>query len=1224
MPTRKAKSENQVSIGDIREISGEVNIASGDITRNIKIIQQRALTAGEEAARARKQESKLLAQGIAALVQNLFNQISQGIQSENPYKGLLPYSLNEAEIFYGRDKARKDLLVHIKQSSLTVLHAESGAGKSSLLQAGIAAQLIANGHLAVYLRPYHADPVEFIKRMFLPELTQAPALARASLREFLRQVCAVLGPKVSLYLLLDQFEEFFQLKRDERQPFLEALADCLNDPSLNVRWVLALRKEALSDLAELESYGITQFKNTYRLDRLSRAEAQEAITKPAGRHGITFEPALIDHILDTLTSNDEVRPTHLQLVCSALTEDLPEEKTLTLAYYTEHEGGTEGILRDYLKRQLEDLPASEQILAWKVLRVLITADRHRAVKTYDEIVQELKTSGASKKQIETVLGRLVERRLLFTQTQPATEEMFELAHDYLIKEIELDPQEQALKAAQELLDQETRTYQRHKTLLTAERLAVIEPYRNELRFFADAEVLLNESRKAVQAEQHARERRRNLTVVISSAVAIAMTLLAIWGFRSSKEATEQAAAANTASTEAVAQRAMAQANAADAQRQAQIALARTATIASVNLRDTQLNIALLLGIEANKRLGNFETQSVLFDNLRFSPLLSQFLYEDDHAPAEDISDLPVLKAGENRWAFSPNGNLLAIAYIDGTIRVWDRPQQKFSALLDTTVYILFPNGALAFSRDGKKLAAGTDDGYLYIWDLDTKTLLTDPITSDFVYIDAITFSNDGNSLAFGGFSYNSYNAIYFYNPNSADRVAEIGRHPDMVTALAFNANDQVLASGSLDGTIWLTGLSEDPVLYPSLPDLTSAYPPNNLKLVGHNDRITSLEFGKDGRTLISTGTSGTKILWALDTKGSIEQSFANNSFSSAQLSPDGRLLLYRDFQNSFQLWDMITHQVVETIPLNHPNEIHQLPMAFTPDGNFLSYNQQTGTFTVWSLAARKEIGQPLDQHAMATTVAYSPDGTTLAVGDLNGMIELWNAKTHKQTGQLTGHTDTILRTIFSPDGKLLLSSGADQKIIVWDLLTKQQVHEPLESNGVMALSPDGKTLAFGDLSGVPILFDLVKYERIGEPLKKHEQVTNLSFNKDGSMLASSGYDSTTGRSEYGYETIILWDVTSRQPIGQPIHNFDETQGSHLLTGVFSADGKTLLAYDHSGNITLWDVNVQSWIERGCKIAGRNLTRAEWAFYFTDKPYPTKPEDATCPQWPLEPEATPTP
>ena len=107
---RRKVGESKVVIGNIRDVSGEVNIAAGDIVKNINTIYQHALTAAEEAARGRKIEGKLLAQGVSQFAQNLVAQASQSTEGDNPYKGLLAYNLNEAEIFFGRDEAKKDLL----------------------------------------------------------------------------------------------------------------------------------------------------------------------------------------------------------------------------------------------------------------------------------------------------------------------------------------------------------------------------------------------------------------------------------------------------------------------------------------------------------------------------------------------------------------------------------------------------------------------------------------------------------------------------------------------------------------------------------------------------------------------------------------------------------------------------------------------------------------------------------------------------------------------------------------------------------------------------------------------------------------------------------------------------------------------------------------------------------------------------------------------------------
>jgi hypothetical protein len=91
-----------------------------------------------------------------------------------------------------------------------------------------------------------------------------------------------------------------------------------------------------------------------------------------------------------------------------------------------------------------------------------------------------------------------------------------------------------------LLDQETRSYRRHGTLLSAERLAVIEPHEQELRFSADAEMLLRESQNVVRQEQLARERRRRIILGSSVFVALITALLALWGFTSSQAARKQA------------------------------------------------------------------------------------------------------------------------------------------------------------------------------------------------------------------------------------------------------------------------------------------------------------------------------------------------------------------------------------------------------------------------------------------------------------------------------------------------------------------------------------------------------------------------------------------------------------------------------------------------------------------------------------------------------------
>ena len=257
------------SQGDLT-IGGDV-VGRDKIINNIQIIAQRALTAAEEADQDRALETKYLAQGVTAFMQQLQAIASQTDASGSPYKGLLEYRLSDAEHFFGRAQAIKEVLNRLQTGPLIVLHADSGAGKTSLLQAGIASRLIGAGHLPVYLRPYDQDPTLVVKRAFLTVPGQTPMLTTAPLRDFLSQVCNVLGPSSTLFICLDQFEEFFMHHGAEaRAEFVKDLAECLDDNALRVRWVLAMRTEFFGSLANFRPRIRNPFENDFRLNRLTR------------------------------------------------------------------------------------------------------------------------------------------------------------------------------------------------------------------------------------------------------------------------------------------------------------------------------------------------------------------------------------------------------------------------------------------------------------------------------------------------------------------------------------------------------------------------------------------------------------------------------------------------------------------------------------------------------------------------------------------------------------------------------------------------------------------------------------------------------------------------------------------------------------------------------------------------------------------------------------------
>jgi WD40 repeat protein len=125
-------------------------------------------------------------------------------------------------------------------------------------------------------------------------------------------------------------------------------------------------------------------------------------------------------------------------------------------------------------------------------------------------------------------------------------------------------------------------------------------------------------------------------------------------------------------------------------------------------------------------------------------------------------------------------------------------------------------------------------------------------------------------------------------------------------------------------------------------------------------------------------------------------------------------------------------------------------------------------------------------------------------------------------------------------------------------------------------------------------------------LKKGRQKTLQGSQK---TLASGSADST----------LTLWDVATRQPIGQSLTGHSEA----VFALAFSPDKKMLVSASLDHTIILWDLELQSLIEKTCQRAGCNYSRSEWAQYFLGEAYPTQQKDAICPQWPLEPITIPS-
>lgn len=309
--------------------------------------------------------------------------VEQSKVSEGPYPGLLAYRMQDADHFCGRDAAIAELTVELERRQVIWLHGRSGAGKSSLIQAGMVPALLKKNAFPILVRSFDESPTIALKKTLLKRhWSNDLKLGAESLLQFLSKVdIALKGQPV--YLFFDQFEEFIiRLPESKQEEFARELADCVADASLPIHFIFSMRTDYFGETSILRERLQAGVSREYVVRSLKPDEARQVIISPLERLGITYQAGLVDAILSHLGTATVESP-HLQLVCEKLFHSLPaESKQITFDHYQQL-GETRGIITDYLKQVLHDqqvIPFSQYNAATYILSTLVTLDGRRDMK----------------------------------------------------------------------------------------------------------------------------------------------------------------------------------------------------------------------------------------------------------------------------------------------------------------------------------------------------------------------------------------------------------------------------------------------------------------------------------------------------------------------------------------------------------------------------------------------------------------------------------------------------------------------------------------------------------------------------------------------------------------------------------------------------------------------------------------------------------------------------
>ncbi|WP_394614037.1 hypothetical protein JNUCC0626_29700 [Lentzea sp. JNUCC 0626] len=1128
-----------------------------------------------------------------------------------PYMGLSAFGPEDANWFFGRERATNALLEKLNDNGITMLVGASGAGKSSLLKAGVLPGL---GKEAIVISP-GTDP--------LKEFTlQVPELTLENADTFAQEVQHAVGDRV---VIVDQFEEAFTLGGDEDR--LRIFVQALHAAAGKTAVVLGVRADFYARCLDFPELSEALQTRQMVLGAMSAAELREAVTNPAKAAGLHLEAGLVEVMLRDLgTHNRRGKDAYdagaLPLLSHALlaTWQRRQAGRLTTAGYRAA-GGIQGAVAATAERAWSDLDEPARAAARALLLRLVrvgddTQDTRRRGSRHS-----LLEASANLPATERALEVLTHARLITADAGSV-----EITHEALLQAWPrlrswID-EDRAGNLTRQRLEEDAAAWSEHghdSSLLY--RGARLEGVRQQQNVTTIAKEFVRTSER-----QH-----RKSVWVRRSAVSLVVVFALI---------------AATAAVIAV--------------RQRNDAVFRQVVAEADRLADTDPSVAAQLLLAAHRmRPGDLDVGSKLLANQQLPlavPLhghtgavyLTTFTRDgtvlatasyDRTARLWDVRDrshpkpLAVIP-GHAGWlssaVFSPDDRLLATTGEDRTIKLWDVADKANPRLLQT---VDTGNGItylLEFSPDGRTLAAANDDKTARLWDVSDPAALKplgEPLPGATAAVRTLAFSPDGRTLATSG----DDRTIRLYDVASRSLVGTpMTGHSDGLHSVAFSPDGTLLASGSDDSTVRLW----DPATQEPIGDA----------LVGHTGGVWSVKFSPNGQVLASGSADGTARLWNLSDPSAPSAigrplTAPSGGVFAVGFTPDGRALATGSGENAVRLWSLPQNVVlVRATNLVQP--------VFSADGGLLVAGDGIRTARLWSTkdaitslgtavvgpdrgtirpklrpdgkvlatangltdqsvrlwdtrdpARLVPLGSPLVLNTrFSSTIGFSPDGRIMVTGNDDKSVRLWDvgdpAHPKPLGAPLTGHREYVNDVAFSPDGKTLATASSDRTFRLWDISDPAQaapIGEPVTGNVEpvqrIVFTPDGKTVITGGTDKTIRIFDVRDRARPRalSVLRGHgQQVSSLSITSDGRTLASASAD----------KTFRLWDISDparAKALGQQMSLASGAEPSVH----FRPNSRMLLTNGGDGVLRFWDIDAEHEAARICATTRGALTEELW-------------------------------
>ena len=1067
-----------------------------------------------------------------------------------PYMGLKAFDEDNAEYFYGRQSLVQKLINLINhQPSIAVVGA-SGSGKSSVVQAGLMAQLGQGKQIPNSdrwwlgcLRP-GSQPIPALAGLLAEEVSieertqeklQIEGLLYQGVEGFVRWLRTRREPMV--LLVIDQFEELFTLtESNERQQFIELILGALRYAGDRFKLVFTIRADFVAACLEIPSLAqILQNHSVLVPPYLTEADYRHAIIKPAQQVGLTVEPGLVEILLQDLDRSAGDLPL-LQFALQKLWERRDNGK-LTLQAYQKL-GGIKGALERQAQAVYDSLDAEAQDCArWIFLNLTQlgegTEDTRRRITKSDLIVAKYPEA-----LVNRTLRTLTDAKLLVVNLDdgsnlgqsrsvinpPEDDEFFmeamrqeatvEVVHEILIRHWSslrwwLEENRSRLRSQRQIEQAAVLWLQKNKQddfLLKGVRLAEAEEiyikYTDELSDTAKEYVAsCIDARLAEQKAAKRRLRKAQLTATALGILGVAATAFGVSAYR---------------------QKVITQVGIID----------MSTSIAEARLLSNQQLESLTTSIKAGKQLkqiNGFGKTLIGKDYWRKVETKTAATLQQSLYGTQELNRLEGHTQKVNVISVSDDGQLYASASDDRTVKIW----QQNGNLLQTLTAEEAQTTPISISLNGSRQQI-INPTYI------SKDLSIS--TKKGTYL--ISSDDDG---------------IVQLRAKSDNRLINSYSHSESVNNFSLSADEKLLATTTIDGkiNIW----NQDGILQQTLAGHTGEI--SDLKFVTHNQN-------GDRYKLISTGVDKTVRIWQVFNR----YSDRSEGIYSIAISPQATdTFAAADWNGKISFWRKNpdgTQKLVETISA-HDDAISQV--KYSPDGKLIATASWDKTIKLWDVETGKLIATLTGHTDSINSIAFSHDSQSLISGSEDKTVKVWNiTEKPKLIKTLTKHTDSVKAVTVSPDGNFIASGGYDNQIKIWtmagELLQTIKAHNLAITS--LAFTPNGNTLVSGSWDNSIKLWSLKDAGTSSEllhTLTGHQDgVTTIGLNSDGTLLASGSGD----------RNIKLWHMQT----GELIKTL-RGHTSQINTMTFSNDNQSIISAEEQQGLFWWNLDLDNLLTQGC-------------------------------------------